>query len=142
MLYNDFKGLQLPSLGMGCMRLPGDGYAKPHIEENETAQMIDFCMQNGVNYFDTAWMYHGGNSEIVVGKFLKKYPRESFFLASKFPGYDLNNLGKAAEIFPQQLERCQVDYFDFYLFHNVCEINIDGYLNDAKYGDFSYLLQQ
>lgn len=142
MLYKDFKGISLPILGMGCMRLPGDGYAKPHIEENETQQMIDLCMQNGVNYFDTAWGYHSGNSETVVGKFLKKYPRESFFLASKFPGYDLNNLGKANEIFPKQLEKCQVSFFDFYLFHNVCELNIDGYLDDAKYGDFSYLLAQ
>ncbi len=142
MIYNEFKGLQLPSLGMGCMRLPGDGYAKPHIDETETEQMIDLCMQSGVNYFDTAWMYHSGNSEPLLGKLLAKYPRESYFLASKFPGYDLTYLGKAEEIFQKQLERCKVDYFDFYLFHNVCELNIDGYLNDAKYGDFSYLLKQ
>ncbi len=142
MIYNEFKGLQLPSLGMGCMRLPGDGYAKPHIEETDTEQMIDLCMQSGVNYFDTAWMYHSGNSEPLLGKLLSKYPRESYFLASKFPGYDLSYLGRSEEIFEQQLKRCKVDYFDFYLFHNVCELNIDGYLDDAKYGDFSYLLKQ
>ncbi|MBQ3087014.1 MAG: aldo/keto reductase [Clostridia bacterium] len=142
MLYTNFQDLTLPKLGMGCMRLPGDGYAKPHIEENETEQMIDFCMQNGVHYFDTAWGYHSGNSEPTVGKFLTKYPREDFFLASKFPGYDLSNIGKAKDIFEQQLVRCQVEYFDFYLFHNVCELNIDAYLDDEKYGDFSYLLQQ
>ncbi|MBE6811684.1 MAG: 4Fe-4S dicluster domain-containing protein [Ruminococcaceae bacterium] len=142
MLYNEFKGLQLPALGMGCMRLPGDGYAKPRIEENETEQMIDLCMQGGINYFDTAWGYHSGNSEPLLGRLLQKYPRESFYLASKFPGYDLSNLGKAEEIFVKQLEKCRVDYFDFYLFHNVCELNIDGYLDDEKYGDFSYLLKQ
>ncbi len=142
MLQNEFKGLKLPALGMGCMRLPGDGYAKPRIEETETEQMIDLCMHNGVNYFDTAWGYHSGNSETVIGKFLQKYPRDSFFLASKFPGYDLSNLGKAKEIFNKQLEKCRVDYFNFYLFHNVCELNIGGYLDDAKYGDFSYLLKQ
>ncbi|MBQ7007114.1 MAG: aldo/keto reductase, partial [Oscillospiraceae bacterium] len=120
MIYNEFKGLQLPSLGMGCMRLPGDGYAKPHIEETDTEPMIDLCMQSGVNYFDTAWMYHSGNSEPLLGKLLSKYPRESYFLASKFPGYDLSYLGRSEEIFEQQLKRCKVYFFVFYLFHNVC----------------------
>lgn len=142
MLFKEYKGKTLPSLGMGCMRLPGDGYGKPFIEENETEKMIDFCMQNAINYFDTAWGYHGGNSEPTVAKFLQKYPRDSYFLASKFPGYDLSYMGRAEEVFTKQLERCKVDYFDFYLFHNVCETNINEYLDDEKYGDFSYLLNQ
>lgn len=98
-------------------------------------------MENGVNYYDTAWGYHGGNSELVMGKALKNYPRESFYLASKFPGYDLSNMDKVEEIFEKQLEKCQVEYFDFYLFHNVCEMNIDAYL-DPKYGIFDYLIKQ
>ncbi|MBQ3150984.1 MAG: aldo/keto reductase [Clostridia bacterium] len=141
MIYKNFQNLRLPTLGLGCMRLPG-GRNNFDIDEKATEEMIDVAMQNGVNYFDTAWGYHAGNSEPVVGRILKKYPRDSFFLASKFPGYDLSNMGKSAEIFPEQLKRCRTDYFDFYLFHNVCESNIEEYLNDEKNGDFTYLLEQ
>ena len=77
----------------------------------------------------------------MLGRLLQKYPRESYFLASKFPGYDLANMDKVEEIFEKQLEKCGVDYFDFYLFHNVCEMNIDAYLN-PKYGIFAYLMKQ
>ncbi|MBQ8828428.1 MAG: aldo/keto reductase [Clostridia bacterium] len=142
MIYKNFKDIKLSSLGMGCMRLPTTGGDVSKIDEEATEKMIDYAIANGVNYFDTAWGYHEGNSEITVGKILKKYPRDSFYLASKFPGYDISNLGKAEEIFEEQLRKCQTEYFDFYLFHNVCELNIDGYLDDKKYGDFSYLLEQ
>ena len=103
--------------------------------------MVGLAMKSGVNYYDTAWGYHDGNSEIVMGKALKKYPRESFYLADKFPGYDLANMPKVKEIFPKQLEKCGVDYFDFYLFHNVCEMNINEYL-DPKFGIYDYLAEQ
>lgn len=76
-----------------------------------------------------------------MGRALKKYPRESFYLADKFPGYDLSNMDKVEEIFEEQLKKCGVSYFDFYLFHNVCEMNIDAYL-DPKYGIFEYLMKQ
>ena len=76
-----------------------------------------------------------------MGRALKRHPREKFYLATKFPGYDLANMPKVREIFPKQLEKCQVDYFDFYLFHNVCEMNIDAYL-DPKYGIYDYLMEQ
>lgn len=69
-------------------------------------------MEHGVNYYDTAWGYHNGNSETVMGKALAKYPRDSFYLATKFPGYDLSNMPKVKEIFEKQLEKCGVDYFD------------------------------
>ena len=72
---------------------------------------------------------------------LSKYPRDSFYLATKFPGYDLSNMDKVEEIFEKQLEKCQVDYFDFYLFHNVNDKNIDAYL-DSKYGIYDYLMKQ
>jgi predicted aldo/keto reductase-like oxidoreductase len=98
-------------------------------------------MEHGVNYYDTAWGYHAGNSEIAMGKALKNYDRDSFYLATKFPGYDLSNMGKVEEIFEKQLEKCQVTYFDFYLFHNVCEMNIDAYL-DPQYKIFEYLMEQ
>ena len=98
-------------------------------------------MQNGENYYDTAWGYHNGNSEPVMGRMLSKYPRDRFYLATKFPGYDLSNMGKVEEIFEAQLKKCQVEYFDFYLFHNVCEMNIDAYL-DPQYGIYEYLMEQ
>ena len=140
MIYNNFQDLQLSALGMGCMRLPHLGtYAE--IDIPAVKEMVAHAMAQGVNYYDTAWGYHDGNSESAMGDVLSAYPRESFHLATKFPGYDLNNMGKAEEIFEEQLVRCKVDYFDFYLFHNVCEMNIEQYL-DPKYGIFDYLMQQ
>ena len=102
MIYRDFKGLKLSALGFGAMRLP-TGASDAEIKENETEKMIDYAISHGINYFDTAWGYHDGNSETVVGKFLKKYDRGSYYIATKFPGYDLKNMGHAAEIFEKQL---------------------------------------
>lgn len=141
MIYKDFKGLKLSSLGVGTMRLPVIDGNDSVVDETRAVEMIDYAIANGVNYFDTAWGYHGGNSEAVVGKALSKYPRESFYLATKFPGYDLSNMDKVEEIFEAQLKKCNVSYFDFYLFHNVCEMNINQYL-DEKYGIFDYLIKQ
>ena len=98
-------------------------------------------MEHGVNYFDTAYGYHNGKSEEVCGKLLSAYPRESYYLTTKFPGYDLSNMNKVEEIFEEQLKKCRTDYFDFYLFHNVYERNVDPYL-DPKYGILEYLLNQ
>ena len=142
MIYKEFKGLSLSALGMGCMRLPMTESENPVIDEAEVARMVEFAMQNGVNYFDTAWGYHSGQSEPVIGRALKNYPRGSFYLATKFPGFDRANMARADEIFRQQLERCQVDYFDFYLIHNVCESNIDGYLDEEQYGLMAYFAEQ
>ncbi len=141
MIYRQFRDIKLSALGFGCMRLPVKNGVYADIDEQATAEMIDFAMKNGVNYYDTAWGYHDGNSETVMGKILSKYPRESFYLATKFPGYDLSNMDKVEQIFEEQLNKCGVGYFDFYLFHNVCEMNIDGYL-DEKYGIFNYLIKQ
>lgn len=141
MIYRNFQDIKLSALGLGAMRLPTIGGDDSKIDEQAAAEMVEYAMKNGINYYDTAWGYHSGNSEIVMGKILKKYPRESFNLASKFPGYDLSNMPKVKEIFEKQLEKCQVEYFDFYLFHNVCEMNIDAYL-DPKYGIYDYLIEQ
>ena len=141
MIYKDFQDIKLSALGMGSMRLPVVDGDDSRIDEKKAEEMVAFAMENGVNYYDTAWGYHGGNSELVMGKALKNYPRDSFYLASKFPGYDLSNMDKVEEIFEKQLEKCQVEYFDFYLFHNVCEMNIDSYL-DPQYGIFDYLIKQ
>lgn len=141
MIYNAFKDLKLSALGMGNMRLPVVDGNDAAIDEAATEAILDYCMTHGINYYDTAWGYHSGNSELVVGKLLQKYPRESFYLASKFPGYDLSNMCRVEEIFEEQLRKCRVSYFDFYLFHNVCEMNIEQYL-DPQYGTHAYLMEQ
>ena len=142
MIIRQFKGEDISLYGMGCMRLPklGDGSDDSAVDEAAVQEMVDLAIEQGVNYFDTAWGYHNGVSEQVMGRCLAKHPRESFFLADKFPGYDSANWGRHEEIFAQQLQRCQVDRFDFYLVHNVCEMNIDAYLDeDGAYGDVAYL---
>lgn len=141
MVYREFQDLQLSALGMGAMHLPVIDGNDAQIDKEATAEMVAYAMEHGINYYDTAWGYHDGNSETVMGKALSRYPRESFYLATKFPGYDLSNMDKVESIFEAQLEKCGVDYFDFYLFHNVCEMNIDAYL-DEKYGIFDYLMEQ
>ena len=141
MIYRKFQDMQLSGLGLGMMRLPVLDGNDGAVDETAAAEMIDFAYKSGINYFDTAWGYHDGNSELVAGKYLSRYPRESYYLASKFPGYDLSNMNKAEEIFERQLEKCQTQYFDFYLFHNVYEGNIDAYL-DPQYGILEYLLKQ
>lgn len=141
MIYKDFQGLKLSALGMGAMRLPVIDGNDGAIDQDATEQMVAYAMEHGINYYDTAWGYHDGNSEIAMGKALAKYPRESFYLATKFPGYDLSNMDKVEEIFEKQLEKTGMDYFDFYLIHNVCELNIDEYLN-PEHGIMPYLLKQ
>lgn len=141
MIYREFQDLKLSALGMGAMRLPVVNGDDASIDEAAAFAMVDEAMAKGVNYYDTAWGYHNGNSELVMGRALARYPREKFYLATKFPGYDLSNMPKVKEIFEKQLEKCRVEYFDFYLFHNVCEMNIDAYL-DPQYGIYDYLLEQ
>lgn len=141
MIYRDFKGEELSALGLGTMRLPTMNGKSEDIDEAKTREMVAYAMQNGINYYDTAWMYHGGNSETVIGRVLSDYPREKFNLATKFPGNIKENITKVEEICQRQLEKCQVNYFDFYLFHNVCEVDVDDYMN-PKYGIMDHLLKQ
>lgn len=143
MIYKKFKDLELSSLGLGMMRLPTVDGNDSDIDEKAAAEIIYRAREGGINYFDTAYGYHGGMSEkIAAGKILSRYPRDSYFLASKFPGYDLSNMGKIDKVFEEQLEKCNTDRFDFYLFHNVYEKNVGPYLDDEKYGLMSYLLRQ
>ena len=143
MIYKMFKDKKISSLGMGCMRFPTHDGDFKKIDEETSAEMIDYAITHGINYFDTAYMYHGGQSEIVLGKLLKKYPRDSFYVADKFPGVDLSAFGRVEEIFEEQLAKVGVDYFDFYLFHCLCENNIEQYLDeDGKYKTYEYLAEQ
>lgn len=141
MIYKQFQDLQLSALGMGAMRLPVIGGDDAKIDQLAVDRMVDVAMERGINYYDTAWGYHSGSSEIAIGRSLGRYPRERWHLATKFPGYDLSNMDQVKTVFERQLEKCGVDYFDFYLFHNVCEMNIEAYL-DPKYGIFDYLTEQ
>ena len=142
MVYKEFQDKKLSALGFGAMRLPvSDSIPGTPIDEEKTEEMVDFALRHGVNYFDTAYGYHDGTSEVVMGKVLGKYPRDSYYLATKFPGYDLSNMDKVDTIFEEQLGKCGMEYFDFYLLHNIYEKNIDPYL-DPKYGIMDYLLKQ
>jgi predicted aldo/keto reductase-like oxidoreductase len=125
--------------GFGCMRFPVNSDESVNYEETE--RMIDYALENGVNYFDTAYVYHSGKSETVLGDILKKYPRESFMIANKYPGHQITDTYYPEPIFLEQLERCQVDYFDYYLLHNINENSISVY-KDEKWGILDYFKKQ
>ncbi len=117
----------LSLLGFGMMRLPTLENGK--IDKDETAKMVDLAINNGVNYFDTAYPYHNGESEIVTAEILKNYPRDSYRLASKYPGHQILDNYNPAEIFEEQLKKCNVEYFDYYLLHNINESSVKTYMN-------------
>ena len=136
MIYNEFQGLKLSALGMGNMRLPVIDGDDNQIDVKAAEEMFAYCMESGINYYDTAYGYHGGKSELVVGELLKKYDRSSFYLASKFPGYDLRNMRRVKPIFEEQLKKCQVEYFDFYLLH---AMNKDRVKEAENLGGFQFV---
>ena len=139
MIYSNFKDKQLSLLGFGAMRLPTlpDG----SVDEARTAEMVRIAFEGGVNYIDTAYPYHGGASETVLGKILQAYPRESYYLASKFPGHQIAEKYDPKAIFEEQLQKCKVDYFDFYLLHNVYEKSVEVY-TDPRWGIMEYFIEQ
>ena len=139
MLYSDLSGDKLSRLGFGTMRLPLLENGK--IDEEQVEKMVAEAMAAGVNLFDTAWPYHDGESERVIGRVLSKYPRESYYLSNKFPGHQISQSYQPAALFEAQLKKCGVDYFDYYLLHNVYENSIETYL-DPKWGILSYFKEQ
>ena len=140
MIYQQFQDKQLSMLGFGTMRLPllADGVT---IDEQQVAEMTAYAIEHGVNYFDTAHPYHQGNSERVIGRVLKNYPRESFYLADKYPGHQIASSYDPAATFEEQLEKCGVEFFDFYLLHNVYEKSVEVYM-DPQWGIVDYFLEQ
>ena len=108
---------RMPKLGFGLMRLPEqDG----QINLDQVCQMVDAYLAAGLNYFDTAYVYHGGNSEKVVKEALvRRHPRDSFMVATKLPAWCMKEEADRDRIFNEQLERCGLDYFDFYLLHSL-----------------------
>ena len=114
-----FKGLQsdVSLLGFGCMRFPVLENGQVNFEESK--RMVDYAVKNGINYIDTAYPYHGGKSELIVRDIIKDYDREKFYLANKLPLWECKDNEDIDRIFHEQLEKCGVDYFDFYLIHAV-----------------------
>lgn len=111
-------GKELSLLGFGGMRFPTKGVSRD-IDEVMAEKLIDYAYAHGVNYFDTAYFYHDGKSEAFMGKALRKYPRESYYLCDKMPTPSVHSLAEAKEIFQTQLDRCGVTYFDNYLLHTL-----------------------
>ncbi|MGI5893241.1 MAG: aldo/keto reductase [Candidatus Merdivicinus sp.] len=128
--------LKISLLGMGCMRLPKIDPDKNDIDYEKAQEIIDYAYAHGINYFDTAYGYHGGESETFVGHALKKYPRESFFLASKMPIWCAEKPEDVEKIFFEQLKKCQTEYFDFYLFHSQNAANFE---KCQKFGVYEFL---
>jgi len=140
------------------MRLPEDEKTGK-IDFTKAEELFDYSMANGLNYFDTAFFYHAGESENVIGRALAKYPRETWYLADKFPGnfveykdgklyMDVTAMGMekrtyntVQEIFEHQLKHSGVEYFDFYMLHNVTESTYDLYTND-ELGIVEYLVKE
>ena len=138
-----FKDTEVSRLGLGTMRLPVKTplkrEANPMIDYKRGQELVDLAYKNGVNYFDTAYMYHAGKSEAFIGTALKKYPRESFFLADKLPVWMCLKKSDMEKIFNKQLERCGVDYFDFYLLH---ALDGDNWKKCVKYDAISFVEQK
>ena len=157
MYYRELAGERVSALGMGNMRLPKIEGQGEKIDREKARQIIDYAMSHGITYYDTAYRYHGGESERFLGEALKEYPRESYLLATKFPGHMMEKKENGVmgftsmlaghpdstvdAVFHEQLEKCQVGYFDFYLLHNVSEKSIPFY-NDPEVGLVDYLLKQ
>ncbi len=122
MQYSNFDsiGRKISKLGFGLMRLPKLRDGEETIDREEAFRLVDLAIKSGVNYFDTAYVYHGGDSEAFAKEALGRYPRDSYCLATKLPGWVIKEKGKhTEELFNEQLEKCGVDYFDFYLLHAV-----------------------
>ena len=141
MMQRNFQNINLPLLGFGAMRLPLLGESANAIDEDTLNKMIRYAYNHGVRYFDTAYPYHGGESERVLGRILKQFPRDSYYLATKYPGHQISTSYNPQEIFEEQLEKCGVAYFDYYLLHNVYESSIDTYF-DPRWQIVDYFLEQ
>ena len=137
MIYKEFQGIQLSTLGMGNMRLPTVTVdPQGEIDHGKAQEIIDYAMGHGVNYYDTAYIYNDGDSERFLGRALQKYPRDSFCLATKF---FIQTTPRPEPVFEEQLERLKTDHIDFYLLHSLSEENAEDYLNS---GCIDYFLGQ
>ena len=116
---------EMPKLGFGLMRLP---VKNGRIDHEKVCRMVDQYMDSGMNYFDTAYVYHGGLSEVEAREaVVKRYPRESFTIATKLPAWEMRTKEDRDRIFNEQLKRAGVDYYDYYLLHSIEDGNIATY---------------
>ncbi len=134
-----FRGLEIPLIALGCMRLP---IRDKKIDMVELDKMVEYAMNHGANYFDTAYMYVEGKSENAIGEILKKYKRETFILADKNPAYLVNSPDDVHKLFNEQLKKCQVEYFDIYMVHNINKNTINNYRNNDMYGELLKLKKE
>lgn len=138
-----FKETKLSRLGLGTMRLPVKTKIKreanPLIDYKESQKLVDYAIENGINYFDTAYMYHVGKSEKFIGTALSKYPRESYYLADKLPIWMCKKPQDMEKVFQNQLNRTGVAYFDNYLLHS-----LDGnhFKKCEEFGAYEFLKQK
>lgn len=126
-------GIETSLMGFGCMRFPVDKEGK--INEDLAEEMLDKAYAAGVNYYDTAYIYHNGDSERFLGKWLNKHDRNSYFVTTKLPVMIINSLEQAKEIFEDQRKKMQKDYFDFYLLH---ELNKESFNKAVDLGLVKY----
>ncbi|MBR0519100.1 aldo/keto reductase, partial [bacterium] len=131
--------IEMPLLGMGCMRLPMQG---ENVDMDELEKMADYLISHGANYFDTAYKYVDEKSETAIGKILKNYKRNDFLLADKSPIYKMTCQEDVKKIFDEQLKKCQVEYFDLYLCHNINNNVVDIYRNVKMYDELSKLKKE
>ncbi|MDR2302538.1 MAG: aldo/keto reductase [Deltaproteobacteria bacterium] len=142
---NPKNGDEISLLGFGCMRFPllstaSDPYSS-QVDEAASIRMIDRAIESGLNFFDSAYIYHGGRSEVIMGKALKRHDRSDFFISTKVPTIINPTLEQAKKIFVEQLERCQTDYFDYYLLHGVTSTQKIKQIYEAN-GILEYLLRE
>ena len=129
MIYKEFKGRKLSQLGFGCMRFTTDPLTG-EVDQEKVNAMFDLAIKAGVNYFDTAYPYLGGKSEAAMAEALSRYPRDSYYIADKFPGHCLTEPIDNIALFNISLRKCRTDYFDFYLLHNITEWSLKYYESD------------
>ncbi len=138
-----FKDTEVSLLGLGTMRLPCKTplkrEANPLINYEKGQALVDLAYENGVNYYDTAYMYHVGKSEKFIGTALKKYPRDSYFLADKLPIWMCPKKSDMEKVFQKQLERTGAEYFDFYLLHS---LNKENFEKCEKFGAYDFVMQK
>ena len=139
---NTKNGDKISMIGFGCMRFPTNGTGRnAPVDEAKVQELVDYAYAHGINYYDTAYVYHGGKSEDIIGRALKKYPRDSYYLADKMPGYLVKQKEDIARFFEEQLVRCGVDYFDYYLLHSISDIKSYDRVYEEM-GGYAYLLEQ
>ena len=130
----------MKKLGFGLMRLPTVNGNWAEIDMEKSREMIDAYMKEGFTYFDTAYVYHGGNSEKAFGELVsKRYPRDSFVLTSKMPVFKIKSAEEYPKIFKEQLENCQVEYFDYYFLHSIGKLTYENIKRDKG---FEFVLEK